>query len=67
MEQPAYYDKLNTMLKTVPLSDWKLYLKAHSLNSYADLLSSDFEKASFDYKKYCLGKRNKSRDGNLWE
>jgi putative endopeptidase len=66
MEQPAYYDKLNTMLNTVPLSDWKLYLKAHSLNSYADLLSSDFEKASFEYKKALTGKRNKSRDGNFW-
>lgn len=67
MEQPAYYDKLNAMLKTVPIADWKLYLKAHSLTSYADLLSSDFEKASFEYKKSCRGKRNKSRDGNLWE
>lgn len=64
MEQPAYYDKLNAMLKTVPLADWKLYLKAHSLTSYADLLSSDFEKASFEYKKVLSGqKKQKPR----WE
>jgi putative endopeptidase len=64
MEQPAYYDKLNSMLKTVPLSDWKLYLKVHSLTSYANLLSSDFEKASFDYKKSLTGqKKQKPR----WE
>jgi putative endopeptidase len=64
MEQPAYYDKLNSMLKTVPLSDWKLYLKVHSLTSYANLLSSAFEKASFDYKKSLTGqKKQKPR----WE
>ncbi len=40
--QPAYYDKLNTALKSIPLSDWKIYLKAYSISSYADLLSQPF-------------------------
>ena len=37
--QPAYYDKLNTALKSVPISDWKIYLKAYTINNYADVLS----------------------------
>ncbi len=28
--QPAYYDKLNAALKAIPLSEWKLYLKAYT-------------------------------------
>lgn len=29
--QPAYYDKLNTLLESVPIQDWKTYLKANTL------------------------------------
>lgn len=53
--QPAYYDKLNTLLKTVPLSDWKVYLKANSLTSYAGYLSKPFVDASFEYNKALTG------------
>lgn len=64
MEQPAYYAKLNAMLKTVPIADWKLYLKAHTLDSYADLLSKDFDDAAFSYDKILSGqKKQRSR----WE
>ncbi|QES89219.1 M13 family metallopeptidase [Rhizosphaericola mali] len=57
MEQPEYYAKLNTMLKTVPIDDWKLYLKAHTLTSYANLLSKDFQDASFNYNKILSGQK----------
>jgi putative endopeptidase len=53
--QPAYYDKLNTLLKTVPLSDWKVYLKANSLTSYAGYLSKPFVDAAFEYNKALTG------------
>jgi len=43
MQQPAYYDQLNTLLKTVPITDWKIYLKAKSLNSYANFLREGIE------------------------
>ena len=26
--QPAYYDKLNALLKSISINDWKIYLKA---------------------------------------
>ena len=49
VRQPAYYDKLNSMLDSVPLEDWKTYLKANTLSTYADILSTPFENAAFEY------------------
>ncbi|GAB4029399.1 M13 family metallopeptidase [Spirosoma jeollabukense] len=53
--QPAYYDQLNTMLTSVPIDDWKVYLKAHALTNYANLLSQPFVDASFAYAKILTG------------
>jgi putative endopeptidase len=53
--QPAYYDKLNAMLKSVSLNDWKAYLKANALTSYANFLSKPFADASFEYAKILTG------------
>ncbi|TXE07604.1 M13 family metallopeptidase [Algoriphagus aquimarinus] len=55
VRQPAYYSTLNKMLKTVPISEWKTYVKAHTLSSYADVLSKPFEDASFAYEKVISG------------
>ncbi|TLV03952.1 M13 family metallopeptidase [Dyadobacter luticola] len=53
--QPGYYDKLNAMLQSVPLADWKIYLKAVALTNYANFLSRPFEDASFAYTKILTG------------
>lgn len=53
--QPAYYDKLNTLLTSVPITDWKIYLKAHALTNYANFLSQPFVDASFAYTKMLTG------------
>lgn len=55
MGQPAYYDKLNAMLKSVSLTDWKIYLKANALTNYANFLSKPFVDASFNYAKVLTG------------
>ncbi len=55
IRQPAYYDKLNTMLESVDLTDWKIYLKANSTGSYANILSQPFQDASFAYAKVISG------------
>lgn len=55
MAQPAYYDKLNTMLKSVSIHDWKIYLKAGTLESYAETLSKPFVDASFGFSKVLSG------------
>ena len=53
--QPAYYDKLNTVLKSIPISDWKIYLKAYTIKNYADVLSQPFVDASFEFNKVISG------------
>jgi putative endopeptidase len=55
MGQPVYYDKLNAMLKSVPLNDWKVYMKAHALTNYSNVLSQPFVEASFAYTKILTG------------
>src|SRR5690606_17776381 len=53
--QPAYYEALNTLLKTIPINNWKVYLKANSISRYADDLSKPFVDASFEYTKALSG------------
>ncbi|MEO5891287.1 MAG: M13 family metallopeptidase [Ferruginibacter sp.] len=53
--QPAYYEKLNAGLKSIPISDWKIYLKAYSISNYADVLSEPFVNASFELNKVISG------------
>lgn len=53
--QPAYYDKLNTMLDSVSINDWKAYLKARALTNYSGFLSKPFTDASFAYTKILTG------------
>jgi putative endopeptidase len=53
--QPAYYDKLNALLKSVPLNDWKIYLKARTLENFSSGLSKPFVDASFEFSKVLSG------------
>lgn len=53
--QPAYFERLNLMLKTVPINDWKIYLKASTLDNYALMLSTPFIDAAFGFSKVLSG------------
>lgn len=53
--QTAYYDKLNTMLASVPLKHWKVYLKANSIGSHDGILGKPFQDAAFAYTKVISG------------
>jgi putative endopeptidase len=53
--QPAYYDKLNAALLSIPISNWKLYLKAYLINNYTDVLSKPFVDAAFELNKVISG------------
>lgn len=55
IRQPAYYDRLNGLLKSIPLNDWKTYLAAHTLTEYANYLSTPFQNAAFNYAKAVSG------------
>ncbi|MEH6538003.1 MAG: M13 family metallopeptidase [Psychroserpens sp.] len=55
LAQPAYYDALNSMLTSIPLDNWKLYLKANSIGSHDSFLSKPFQDAAFEYSKVITG------------
>lgn len=55
MAQPAYYTKLNELLKSVSINDWKIYLKANTLSNYAETLSQPFVDASFQFSSALSG------------
>ena len=63
--QPAYYDKLNSLLKTVPISTWKLYLKANTLEGYATDLSKPFVDAAFEFTKVISGQAVQKSRGEI--
>ena len=55
VSQPAYYIKLNELLKSAPIDTWKNYLRFHSLSDAAAALSSPFVDAQFQYSKTLSG------------
>ena len=63
--QPGYYDKVNLLLKSIPLQDWKTYLKANYINSYADYLSKPFVDAAFEYNKAITGQAGQKSRGEI--
>lgn len=63
--QPGYYDKVNSLLRSIPLGDWKIYLKANYINSYADYLSKPFVDASFEYNKAITGQAMQKTRGEI--
>ena len=63
--QPAYYEKLNTLLKTVPIQNWKIYLKANSIAGYAGELSKPFVDANFNFSKVISGQAVQKKRGEI--
>ncbi len=63
--QPAYYDQLNSLLKSVSISDWKVYLKANSIGNYADVLSKPFIDATFEFTKVLSGQAVQKSRGEI--
>ena len=55
IRQPEYYNKLNALLQSVSIDDWKTYIKASTLSAYDPYLSRPFEQASFEYNKALSG------------
>ncbi len=76
VNQPAFYTKVNELLKSTPIDAWKLYLKANILKDAATALSSSFVNADFNYEKALSGQQQikprweriyRAVDGNLGE
>jgi endothelin-converting enzyme/putative endopeptidase len=57
---PGFFQEVNALLGTEPLSDWKTYLRFHVADSSAQFLSAKFvqENSEF-YRKYLHGQKEK--------
>lgn len=53
----TFFEKLNGLLTTVPLADWKTYLEWNVLRSAANNLSSPFVQASFEFTQAQTGQK----------
>jgi putative endopeptidase len=65
MGQPLYYDKLNSLLASVPLNDWKIYLKANTISNYANILGRPFTDAAFEFTKVLSGQAVQKTRGEI--
>ncbi len=63
--QPAYYVKLNEFLKKEPIANWKIYLKANEISSYANDLSKPFMDAAFEFTKVISGQAVQKSRGEI--
>ena len=52
--QPGFIKELSSMLKTVPVDDWKVFLRWQLINSVAPYLSKDFANQNFDFYNRAL-------------
>ncbi len=52
--QPNYIARVNKMLDSVSITDWKTYLRFHMLDDAANLISKPYEQAHFAYYSTAL-------------
>nr|WP_026063310.1 M13 family metallopeptidase [Pedobacter arcticus] len=57
VDNPAFFVKANGMLKTVPLNQWKVYLKWNILKNSSRNLSSPFVDAGFKFSQALSGQK----------
>ena len=49
VEEPAFFRKVNELLTSIPMEQWKTYLRWHLISSTAGYLSDDFSKETFEF------------------
>ncbi|HMG66844.1 MAG TPA: M13 family metallopeptidase, partial [Chitinophagaceae bacterium] len=57
MGQPAFYITLSSQLQSIPVNDWKNYLRFHFIDNYAPYLDSRFVNANFEMNKLLSGQK----------
>lgn len=50
VRQPDYFQALDSLVATTPLETWRDYLTVKLLDAYAEYLSSEFDRARFEYR-----------------
>jgi predicted metalloendopeptidase len=61
ISEPSYFSALGTMLATIPLEDWKAYLKFHVIDDLSPFLSNAFVTARFDFHGRTLSGQQEMR------
>jgi len=54
INQPSFIKGIAQLVKTVPMSDWRAYLKFHVLDSFAPALSAQFADLQFGFREKTL-------------
>ncbi len=55
---PDFFQQTNSVIDSVPISDWKAYLRWHLVRNSAPLLSDAFVKENFDFSgRYLAGQK----------
>jgi predicted metalloendopeptidase len=49
VRQPDFFKEVNRKLNSVPISDWRVYLRWHLIHANAQALSNDFVMEDFDF------------------
>jgi putative endopeptidase len=49
LRQPAFYSRVNSLLKSENLENWKAYLQFHTINAMTAYLSDEFDLVSFNF------------------
>ena len=57
--QPEFFKALNDLLKSVPINDWKAYVKFNFISDMAGVLPDAYGKASFDFNKLFSGAKER--------
>ncbi len=57
VRNPSFFTGLDSMLTSVPLDDWKAYLRWHATNAAAPMLGSTFSAEEFEFTKVMRGVR----------
>lgn len=57
VNSPAFFKSMDSLLTTVPLDQWKIYLQWNVLRSSAGYLSSDFVNANFEFNQVLSGQK----------
>lgn len=57
--QPEFFQALDNSLKTVPIADWKAYVKFNLVSDFAGVLPDRFGVASFEFNKLFSGAKER--------
>ncbi len=55
--QPAFYIAASSLLNSIPVNDWKNYLRFHFIDNYTPYLDSRFVNANFEMNKLLTGQK----------